>query len=98
MAAFGIALPAQERDAIWFMAVGPLAGGLARGDAQWSCCGAFSLSLLPWGLSALALGVAAQWLIPTQALIARRSRLALWFAGWVGWFACGVLSCLHAFS
>lgn len=76
--------------------LGPMSGAISR-DLQ-PCCLAFSLSLLPVCLSALAVGTAAQVVrLPAVGWL-RVARLAVWVAALVVWFGGGIVSFTHALS
>ena len=75
---------------------GPMTGAIARGGQ--SCCTEWSLSLLPWAAALLLAAVLAQLApIPDRAW-PRLARHAAWALGWLGWFASGIVSLLHALS
>jgi hypothetical protein len=75
---------------------GPMVGAVAR-DFQ-SCCLEFSLSLLPWSGSFLAMGVLFQIVALPFQRFAKAVRLTVWCIGLLGWFGGGVVSFAHAFS
>ena len=75
-------------------ALGPMSGAISRGLQP--CCLAFSLSLMPVCLTALAVATAVQvvWLPEVSCL--RVARLVVWSAGLLLWFGGGILSLAHA--
>lgn len=74
--------------------LGPLSGAISR-DFQ-SCCLAFSVSLLPFCLTALITATAFQAVRLPDAGWARAIRLFVWTAGLTVWFAGGIVSFGHA--
>jgi len=76
--------------------LGPMTGAISRGFQ--SCCLAFSLSLLPWALAGLALGVAVQVFTPHAPRWLAPLRVIFWIAGLVVWFGSGIVSFGHALS
>lgn len=74
--------------------IGPFTGAMSR-DWQ-ECCTEFSFLLLPYAVSILGAGIAAQFLpLPARAW-ARWLKLGLWSIGVAGWYATGLFSFLHA--
>jgi hypothetical protein len=74
--------------------LGPLTGGISRG---WqSCCAANSLSLLPYSGGALAVCLLIQFAPLPNGRWWARLRLLAWTAGWLVWFASGIVSLGHA--
>ena len=75
-------------------ALGPMSGAISRGLQP--CCLAFSLSLMPLCLAALAVATAVQVVWLPEAPWWRAARLATWAAGLLMWFGGGILSFAHA--
>lgn len=75
---------------------GPMVGAVAR-ECQ-SCCLRFSLSLLPWSGTFLAIGVLFQMVRLPFERFATTLRLTLWCVGLLAWFGSGLVSFGHAFS
>jgi len=75
-------------------ALGPMSGAISRGLQP--CCLAFSLSLMPWCLGALAVATAAQVVWLPEGPWWKAARLAAWAAGLLLWFGGGILSFAHA--
>lgn len=75
-------------------ALGPMSGALSRGLQP--CCLAFSLSLMPFCLAALAVATAAQVVRLPEVSWVRITRLAIWAAGLILWFGGGIVSFAHA--
>jgi hypothetical protein len=73
-----------------------MTGAISR-DFQ-GCCLDASLSLLPWCLGALGVGVGMQLVVPPRGWPSRALRLLAWAAGWFVWFAGGIVSFAHALS
>lgn len=78
------------------VALGPMTGAISRGFQD--CCLAFSLSLLPYCLAALAVAVGVQLALPPSPAWLGPVRLLAWIVGLVVWFGGGLLSLLHALS
>jgi hypothetical protein len=76
--------------------LGPMTGAISR-HLQ-SCCWEFSVSLLPFCLTALALGGALQWVIPPKNRGLRILRVAIWGLGLFVWFGGGIVSFGHALT
>ncbi|MFM8496292.1 MAG: hypothetical protein ACKOEM_12320 [Planctomycetia bacterium] len=74
--------------------LGPMSGALSRGLQP--CCLAFSLSLMPFCLAALAVATAAQVVRLPEVSWVRITRLAIWAAGLILWFGGGIVSFAHA--
>jgi hypothetical protein len=99
-AAAAAALLVLDWRPLWMVPTGPFAA-LLYGDwfTDWTHdAGAWVLSLVPWAFGGLAIGVAAQWLVPPRPGRLVVSRLLLWSAGWIAWFVCGVWSCLYTYG
>ena len=77
-------------------ALGPLVGAIAR-NCQ-SCCLSFSLWLLPYCGTCLALGALAQVIRFPFRRFEMPVRYVLWTTGLFGWFAGIPLSFAHAFG
>lgn len=75
-------------------ALGPMSGAISRGLQP--CCLAFSLSLMPFCLAALAVATAAQFVRLPEVSWVRMARLAIWAAGLMLWFGGGIVSFAHA--
>lgn len=75
-------------------ALGPMSGAISRGFQP--CCLAASLSLMPFGLAALAVATALQILWLPEVPGVRVARLVAWAAGLLLWFGGGILSFAHA--
>ena len=58
----------------------------------------FSLALLPYCLSALAVAMLVQIVFPARAMWLRALRALVWVAGLVVWFGGGIVSFGHALS
>jgi hypothetical protein len=85
---------------LWMVPTGPFAAVLYRDSfTGWTRdAGAWALSLVPWAFGGLAIGVAAQWLVPLRSGRLVVARLLLWSAGWIAWFVCGVWSCFYTYG
>ena len=70
--------------------LGPLSGAISR-EGQ-SCCVAFSLSLLPYCVAAIVVGVTAQFVTPAEWRLGASLRVLAWIGGWLVWFGGGCLS------
>jgi hypothetical protein len=77
--------------------LGPMSGAISRGFHQ-SCCLAFSLSLLPYCLSALAVATLVQVVLPARGAGLHALRLLFWVVGLIAWFGGGIVSLGHALS
>ena len=75
-------------------ALGPMSGAISRGLQP--CCLAFSLSLMPICLAALAVATAVQVVWLPEVSWWRVGRLVVWSAGLLLWFGGGILSLAHA--
>jgi hypothetical protein len=75
-------------------ALGPMSGAISRGMQP--CCLAFSWSLMPLCLSALAVATAAQLVWLPEFSWMKAVRLAVWAAGLMLWFGGGIVSFAHA--
>ena len=75
-------------------ALGPMSGAISRGLQP--CCLAFSLSLMPYCLAALAVATVAQVVRLPEVSWVRMARLAVWAAGLMLWFGGGIVSFSHA--
>jgi hypothetical protein len=74
--------------------LGPMTGAISR-NCQ-SCCLKFSLGLLPYCASFLAIGAIPLFLrLPFQCG-ASAVRMMMWIVGLLGWFLGGILSFAHA--
>ena len=76
--------------------LGPFAGGVAHG---WrSCCAGLSLSLAPFGVLLLAIGLGVQRFVapstPRRAMVRR----AVWALSTAGWFTLAVVSYRHVLA
>jgi hypothetical protein len=76
--------------------LGPMTGAISRGFQ--SCCVAFSLSLLPYCLSGLAIAVLLQLALPSGRWWSVAIRATGWIVGLVVWFGAGIVSFGHALS
>jgi hypothetical protein len=76
--------------------LGPMTGAISR-DFQ-GCCLKASLSLLPYCLGALLIGIAVQVVVPPRGAIVAAVRVAAWVTGWLAWYGGGFVSFLHALS
>ena len=76
--------------------LGPMTGAISR-DFQ-GCCLQFSLSLLPYCLSAVAVATLVQVVLPANNAWLRGAGLLIWAAGWIVWFGGGIVSFVHALS
>ncbi|MEO1495939.1 MAG: hypothetical protein AAFV43_02190 [Planctomycetota bacterium] len=76
--------------------LGPLSGAISR-EGQ-SCCVAFSLSLLPYCVAAVVVGVMAEFIAPAESRLSASVRVLAWIGGWLVWFGGGILSLGHALS
>ncbi len=74
--------------------LGPLSGGVLR-DWQ-SCCARASLSILPWSLALVALGLGLQFAVAPTSAWRNVVRWLGWMLALLGWFGGAVLSDLHA--
>jgi len=74
--------------------LGPMTGAICRGFQ--SCCLDISLSLLPYCLAALGIGVAAQLMSKSQHPLVIAIQMVLWIAGFFIWFGGGIVSFGHA--
>ena len=75
-------------------ALGPRSGAISRGLQP--CCLAFSLSLMPFCLAALAVATAAQVVWLPKVSWVRVARLAVWATGLLLWFGGGIVSFTHS--
>lgn len=74
--------------------LGPLSGAFLR-DWQ-SCCARNSLSILPWSLALVALGVGLQFAVAPTSAWRNIARWLGWMLALLAWFGGAVLSDLHA--
>ena len=75
---------------------GPMVGAISR-DLQ-SCCLEFSLWLLPYCGTLLAVGFLAQLVRLPRWGVIRSFQLLLWLIGLIAWFGGGIVSFAHALS
>jgi hypothetical protein len=76
--------------------LGPMTGAICR-DFQ-GCCLRNSLTLMPWCLGALAVGVSVQLVVPRTGWVTRTVRGVAWVVGLLVWFGGGIVSFAHALS
>lgn len=76
--------------------LGPMTGAVSR-DFQ-GCCLKASLSLLPYCLGALLIGLAVQLVIPPRRWVTKTVRVLFWSGGWFVYFGGGIVSFAHALS
>lgn len=74
----------------------PLIGGISRGGQ--GCCMLISWQVAAFAAPFLLIGVVAQILPWPRHPIAQGMKYFLWVAGWVIWFASGIVPMGHAFS
>jgi hypothetical protein len=77
-------------------ALGPMVGAVSR-DFQ-GCCLEASLSLLPYCLGGLLIGLAVQLVVRPGGWFAAIVRVVAWIAGLLMWFGGGIISFAHALS
>ena len=75
-------------------ALGPFAGGYAR-DWQ-TCCQENSWSLAPYAFGGVALAIAVRVLLRQPSRLQRALGSSSWWAGWLVWFLCALISYGHA--
>ena len=75
---------------------GPLVGGISRSGQ--GCCMEVSWKVAAMAAPFLLIGIAAQILPWSRHPLAVGMKYFLWIAGWVLWFASGILPMGHAFS
>ncbi len=76
---------------------GPFTGAIARNFQ--GCCLDFSLSLLTYAATILAVGIISQFIpLPENKLWSAILRHTLWITAWFIWFATGIVSFAHALN